>query len=59
MSDNNSSSFLTVLEIDENDNLTFEFPDELLEALGWKEGDNIEISTFAGRVVLGKVPVDD
>lgn len=48
-------SFITECTEDEEGNLLFEFPDELLEALGWKEGTVIDITAFGDRIVLRKV----
>jgi len=49
--------FQSTLLTDENDNFIFDFPSELFEALGWSEGDILQIDTFAGRIVLTKVDV--
>lgn len=49
------SGFITTLESDEEENLTLEFPDDLLDAMGWREGDELEIQAFAGRIILSKV----
>lgn len=49
------SGIVTTLQIDENDDLILEFPTELLEVMGWKEGDELSIQTFAGRIILSKV----
>lgn len=56
-----NSGFTTTLTTDDDDNLTLEFltlefPDGLLDAMGWKEGDTLNIQAFAGRVILSKVP---
>lgn len=48
----------TTLQTDEDDNLVLEFPNEILEAVGWKEGDTLDIQVFAGRVVFSKVAPD-
>jgi len=52
-------SFTTNVDFDEDDNFLLDFPDELLEALGWEEGDTLEIQAFAGRLIFRKVPSDD
>lgn len=49
------SGFITTLATDDDDNLTLEFPDDLLETMGWKEGDTLDIQAFAGRIILSKV----
>ena len=53
-------SFITPCSEDEDGNLLFEIPDELLEALGWKEGTVLDISVVGDRLVLREVlPVED
>ena len=47
--------FITICEEDENGNLVFEIPEELLEAMGWGYGTNIDISTLPGTIVLREV----
>ena len=49
------SGLTTVLQTDENNDCVLDFPTELLEALGWTEGDILDIQTFAGRIVISKV----
>lgn len=46
---------ITQLETDEDGNLALNFPEELLEALDWREGDFLDIQAFAGRIVLSKL----
>jgi antitoxin component of MazEF toxin-antitoxin module len=46
---------ITEIETDEEDNLVLNFPTELLEALGWEEGDYLDIQVFAGRIILSKL----
>jgi len=48
-------SFITPCSEDEDGNLLFEIPDELLEALGWKEGTVLDISVVGDRLVLREV----
>lgn len=50
-----NSGFITTLSTDDDDNLTLEFPDNLLETMGWREGDTLDIQAFAGRIILSKV----
>ena len=45
----------TKLSSDENGNLILDFPDELLQAVNWKEGDVLGIELFAGRIIFRKV----
>lgn len=53
------SGIITQLETDENDNLVLPFPDELLDVLGWAEGDTLNIDIFAGRIIFQKVESED
>ena len=50
-----SPSFITTCEEDEDGNLILNFPDELLDAMGWKEGTNLDISIIGERLVLREV----
>lgn len=50
-----SSGILTVMQTDENNDYVLDFPTELLEAMGWKDGDVLDIQSFAGRIVITKV----
>lgn len=50
-----SPSFITTCTEDEEGNLILNFPDELLEAMGWKEGTLLDISAVPGRIVLREV----
>ncbi len=50
-----SPSFITTCEEDEDGNLILNFPDELLDAMGWKEGTNLDISVIGERIVLREV----
>lgn len=49
------SGVLIQLEVDENDDLVLPFPSEILEVLGWEEGDCLSVDVFAGRIVIRKV----
>lgn len=51
----NSSGFTTLLQKDEDGNSILDFPFELLETMGWGEGDLLDIQSFAGRIVISKV----
>jgi hypothetical protein len=55
----NSPSFITQCEEDEEGNLVLNFPDELLEAMGWGEGTCLDISAVGGRIVLREVCEDE
>lgn len=48
-------SFTITLEEDDEGNLILPFPDELLDALGWVEGDTLEIYTVHKQIVFRKV----
>ena len=50
-----SPSFITECSEDEEGNLLFEIPDELLEALDWGEGTYLDISIVGDRLVLREV----
>lgn len=52
-------SFITECSEDEEGNLLFEIPDELLEALGWHEGTVLDISVVGERLVLREVIQSD
>jgi hypothetical protein len=50
-----SPKFITTCEEDEEGNLVLNFPDELLEAMGWKEGTTLDIDVLNDRLVLREV----
>lgn len=54
-----SPSFITTCTEDEEGNLILNFPDELLEAMGWEEGTVLDISALPGRIVLCEVERPD
>ena len=51
----NLDTFTITLEEDDEGNLVFPFPDELLDALGWGEGDVLEIYVVHKQIVFRKV----
>jgi hypothetical protein len=51
----NLDSFTITLEEDEEGNLVLPFPEELLDALGWGEGDILEFDAIAGQISMRKV----
>lgn len=53
--DQDLDSFTITLEEDEEGNLVFPFPDELLDTLGWRKGDTLEISAVHKQIVFRKV----
>jgi hypothetical protein len=57
-SDSNTH-LVTQLTEDENGNLALEFPDEIIEAMDWKEGDTLGIEVFAGRIIFRKLSEDE
>jgi hypothetical protein len=54
-----SPSFTTTCSEDEDGNLILNFPDELLEAMGWTEGTVLDIQALPGRIVLREVREED
>jgi bifunctional DNA-binding transcriptional regulator/antitoxin component of YhaV-PrlF toxin-antitoxin module len=52
-------SFVTECSEDEEGNLVINFPDELLEAMGWGEDTVLDISVVGERIVLTKVERSD
>jgi len=50
-----ASSFTTLCNEDEDGNLIFEFPDELLDLVGWSEGDTLEISAIGDAIHMRRV----
>jgi hypothetical protein len=54
-----SPSFITTCSEDEDGNLLLEFPDELLQAMGWGEDTVLDISVVGERIVLTEVKRSD
>jgi hypothetical protein len=52
---NQTPSFVTTCSEDEEGNVILDIPEELLEALGWGEGTNLDISALPGTIVLREV----
>ena len=50
-----ASNNTIICEEDEEGNLIIPFPDELLDALGWGEGDELEVQVLADSVRFAKV----
>ncbi len=44
-----------VLEICDNGDAIVELPPELLEEMGWKEGDTLDISEKNGKIIIKKI----
>jgi bifunctional DNA-binding transcriptional regulator/antitoxin component of YhaV-PrlF toxin-antitoxin module len=51
----NLDSFTIKLEEDDEGNLVFPFPDELLDSLNWSEGDVLEIYAVYKQIVFRKM----
>lgn len=54
-----SPKFITHCEEDEDGNLILNFPEELLDAMGWKEGTTLDIDVIGDRIVLREVQRHD
>jgi bifunctional DNA-binding transcriptional regulator/antitoxin component of YhaV-PrlF toxin-antitoxin module len=50
-----ANSYITECSEDEEGNVILEIPDELLTALGWGEGTELEIDVVGDRIVLQQV----
>ena len=50
--------FITTCEEDEDGNLVFEIPEELLEAMGWGSGTTLDIGVLPGTLVLREVKAE-
>jgi antitoxin component of MazEF toxin-antitoxin module len=59
MTDTKRSMIIDVQE-DENGELFLQFPDDLMEQLGWKEGDTInwDIDETTGHITVRKVEAE-
>lgn len=44
---------------DEEGNLILEFPDGLLELVGWKEGDVLDVQAIADSIIMRRVSSQD
>ena len=47
--------FITTCDEDEDGNLILNFPEELLEALGWTEGTTLDFDILGDRLVIREV----
>lgn len=54
----NSTIYTTKCETDEEGNLVLEFPDELLDAMGWEEGTELEFDMLPNTIILREVRPD-
>jgi len=50
-----SSSYILEIEEDENGELYITFPDEVIEELGWQEGDILNWDVRSEGIILSKV----
>ena len=48
-----------VIEICDNGDAIVELPPELLEEMGWKEGDTLDISEKDGKIIIKKIDEED
>ena len=48
-----------VIEICDNGDAIIELPPELLEEMGWKEGDTLDISDENGKIIIKKIDEED
>lgn len=48
-----------VVEICDNGDAILELPDELLNEMGWKEGDTLDISEKDGKIIIKKIDEED
>jgi antitoxin component of MazEF toxin-antitoxin module len=53
-----ANSYVTTCTEDENGDLVLDIPDELLDAMGWKEGTELSVEAFAGSIVLREVKAE-
>ena len=57
---NEYPKFVTTCEEDEDENLILNFPEELLEALGWSSGTTLDLDIVGDRLIIREVvAVDD
>jgi antitoxin component of MazEF toxin-antitoxin module len=57
---NEYPKFVTTCEEDEDGNLILNFPEELLEALGWSSGTTLDLDIVGDRLIIREVvAVDD
>jgi bifunctional DNA-binding transcriptional regulator/antitoxin component of YhaV-PrlF toxin-antitoxin module len=50
--------YTTTCGTDEEGNLVLEFPDELLDAMGWQEGTELEFDALPNTLILREVGKD-
>ena len=55
MLEHNNDNLTTKLSSDDNGDLVLDFPEEILQAVGWSDGDTLGIEVFAGRIIFRKI----
>lgn len=55
----NPTIYTTKCDTDENGNLVLEFPDELLDAMGWKEGTELEFDLLPDTLIIREIRQDN
>jgi antitoxin component of MazEF toxin-antitoxin module len=45
-------SYTSTCSEDEDGSIIFDIPEELLDAMGWKEGTELTVEAFAGAIIL-------
>lgn len=56
---NQTNYYITKCTEDEDGNVVLDFPEELLETLGWGEGTVLDIDAVGDRIVLRRVEPED
>lgn len=51
----NSPSFIITCEEDDEGNLIIPFPEEVLEAIGWKGGTHLDLQMLPGTLIFREV----
>jgi hypothetical protein len=46
------NSYVTTCTEDENGDLVFDIPEELLDAMGWSEGTELSVEALPGSIIL-------
>jgi bifunctional DNA-binding transcriptional regulator/antitoxin component of YhaV-PrlF toxin-antitoxin module len=55
MPTNAETSFTTIFHENEHGDIFLEFPEEVMELVGWSEGDTIEIDVVADTIRIRKI----
>ena len=50
------TSYKSTCTEDEDGSIIFDVPEELIDALGWKEGTELTVEAFAGAIILRECP---